>query len=446
VGEAGGPKVLVPDASDSMDEEDEVGRQGNPGNFSGPILDYLNERLPLYCALGKDTKAKERFFVDFFGNFFQEFPIDRYPPPPRKPLPPLALKSPEELAAMTAKQRKNYKRKLAVRSRTPEGHMIASLKNWFGWRGGANKPKNSIAVSRFLSCVKTKIAAPRRRQPVNVVMSHPDYKNDVKDLSLETGSDDRLPCRKRAAAEYLESLDEQTRSNITDIIEKDYDQRVKVRSGEDGVSDEDAQKALYRRSFGNIMQHILDVWTVKTDLKIVVLAGEDLDGKSQFDTVVLSSGGPFAAKIDNFDVSRHDDFLKYFYRWLRDIRVKEQEAAAVSSANVPGASSFGVESDSIRISDPVTRECSDPSSSSSPKSSTEQCTSQPTTTPSVSLSSDERLEDSSDIGVGATEKAAEEVAHEDIVMVKAPAIPTRKSAKKPVMTVGDCTGPDCGME
>ncbi|KAK7019754.1 hypothetical protein VNI00_017951 [Paramarasmius palmivorus] len=318
------------DEDDDEIEEGEGTRRGPPGNFDGARLQFLLAALPGYEKLPKGSKERELYLRNITQQFLEKFPVEEYPPPARRPMKDIVVKTPAELKLMTADERKSYRRKMERRNRGPEKQMIQIVKNWFFWKTGDIRRKESVSVEKFLTSVKTKMHAPRRRQPANVVMSHDDHRENVKNRSLETDKDDRLSRRKEAANKYLEELDETERKKVMDFIEEDYQKRVKDWKGlSDGpvVRDEDSLR--FRRSFSNVMKHIIDVYHQKTGLNIVVMAGEDMDGQRQFDTVVLCSGGPHATPIDEFDVTRHDDFVKFYYRWLRDVREKTIAAGGI---------------------------------------------------------------------------------------------------------------------
>ncbi|KAK7015895.1 hypothetical protein VNI00_019003 [Paramarasmius palmivorus] len=336
-----GSRVGEDDDDEDEEEEEKAGssgnrRPGNPGNFKGEVLDHLEAAVPAYAKLPKGGKEREIFFRNFMGPFFTKFPIEKYPPPPAKPLELVPIYTDEEWNALSADDKKSHKRKVAVRNRSPKERQVAAVKQFFIWRVGGYKRKDNVSVKKYLDAVSSKLKAPRRRQAKNVVMTHPEYSTNVKSLSDETCQRDRLKYHNKAAKNYLDSLDESEKGKIEGIIKQDYETRVASTSGiSKGVS-----SSRYRESFGALMQPIIDGLEEETGLKIVVLAGEDMDGKKSFDSVVLSSGGPPASKIDEFEVDRHQEFLRYFYRWLRDIRVKTINAGGA----VPGEPSRNEES------------------------------------------------------------------------------------------------------
>ncbi|KAK7028877.1 hypothetical protein VNI00_014801 [Paramarasmius palmivorus] len=295
------------DEEDDEDEEDEESggskkrHRGNPGNFPPEIVAFLEAALHRYMKLKKGSKDKELFFCNFLPEFFKKFPLDKYPPHEGQPLDPLPEYTPQEWKALMPDERKSYKRKAEVRSRTPEARQSNSVKQWFYWRVSSNKHKGTVSMNKFLENVKSAIKGPRRRSEINVVATHPDYKS------------------------VLKGLDKDERQKIKDFIEEDITSKV----GKPGPSKDNYR---YRQSFSHIMQCVIKAMEERTGLKIVVLAGGDMDGEKTFDTVLLSAGGPHATKIDEFDVDKHQDFIRYFYQWLRDIRVKTIEAGG----SVPG--------------------------------------------------------------------------------------------------------------
>jgi hypothetical protein len=59
-------------------------------------------------------------------------------------------------------------------------------------------------------------------------MNHPDYRPRVIELSEETGSKDRLNCRRIAAGKLFQDLPEEERQNILDTIEEAHKEAMEA--------------------------------------------------------------------------------------------------------------------------------------------------------------------------------------------------------------------------
>ncbi|KAK7022919.1 hypothetical protein VNI00_016858 [Paramarasmius palmivorus] len=325
-------------------------KAGNPGNFHGKPLEFLHEELKIYRGLKPRSKARSQFYINNFVKFKEKFPD--YKLPSRKSPPPLEELTPEQRGSMSEKEikewEKSYKRKLESRERNDDECLRDALKTWFQWQGGDVRAKDRISVGRFLQQVKVNDRAPKKKHISQVVMSHPDFKDQVKDLSKETGRDDRLLKRTEAATTFLKTLTEDQRKVLEENINKEY-QEAKVlwsarKEGSDSEKYRHAQE-MYRKSLGRIVQPFLDGLRETTGLDVGLLIGEDVDGQGNWDGAIAQAKG--APKLVDFDPEKVDtNFINYFYRWLQHLRslspskeggqsAEGQDSNATSSAAGP---------------------------------------------------------------------------------------------------------------
>ncbi|KAK7021996.1 hypothetical protein VNI00_017098 [Paramarasmius palmivorus] len=299
---------------------------GNPGNFDGKPLEFLQEELKVYKKLKPRSRARSQFFVNNYAKFTEKFPDFRLPS--KKSSPPPAELTAEERAKMTESEckewDKSYKRKMEMRDRTEEQCLRDALKAWFQWHGGDVRAKDRVSVGRFLQQVKVNDRAPKKKQIPQVVMSHPDYRDVIKNLSEETGKFDRLTKCTEAATAFLKTLTDDQRKVLEEDINAQYlaaKSRWDVRK--EG-SDEDKHRfnqEQYRKSLGRIVQPFLDGLRDVTGLDVGLLIGEDVDGQGNWDGAIYSAQADEAPKLADFDPEKLDaNFVNFFYRWLQHLR------------------------------------------------------------------------------------------------------------------------------
>ncbi|KAK7021406.1 hypothetical protein VNI00_017357 [Paramarasmius palmivorus] len=342
---------------------------GHPSNFEGKPLEFLQEKLQVYKKLKPRSKARLNFYVDVYAEFKEKFPD--YQIRGRKDLPPLEVLDEEKRAKMSAEEVKewdrSHKRKEQLRARSEEEILRDALKTWFQWHGGSVRAKDKVSVGRFLERVKINDRAPKKQQMTQVVMSHPEYKDMIKGMSKETGRDDRLPKRTKAATAFLKTLTDDQRKILEENAASKYSEareKWKARKeGADGLEKLQVEQDMYRKSLGRIVQPFLDGLREVTGLDMALLIREDVDGQGEWDGTIFSAQEESAPKLADFDSDNLDpNFINFFYRWLQHLRsLKPSKDASQNSAqndtqNDPQSNNSGVVEDaSATIATTVSR-------------------------------------------------------------------------------------------
>ncbi|KAL0564156.1 hypothetical protein V5O48_017895, partial [Marasmius crinis-equi] len=190
--------------NEELDDEDE----DNEDNFSEILrgrglsgivekerVEWLESMLPSYLALGNCVREKTEWWEAFPPQYFSLFPLSKYPAPPMT-LEPLPVLSKEKLKKMSRSQKNARKKKEQRRAATDEQRTIA---------GRSNKGQQSN-LDKFFRQLKICPKPPKKLPLYQFLMNHPKHQDTIKDNSEETGEEDRLPERTKAARDYVESL------------------------------------------------------------------------------------------------------------------------------------------------------------------------------------------------------------------------------------------------
>ncbi|KAL0567201.1 SERTA domain-containing protein 3 [Marasmius crinis-equi] len=299
-------------------------RRGNPGNFTGTRLQYLEESLPAYVALPSRSKERELWMRDFVPAFKELFPLDDYPMPNPKGLAPLEELSQETLDAMDSKDRDLHNRKVKRREAGPDARYTQSIKNWFVWRSTPYRQKDDAAVKKLLKELDQDFEAPRKRSLDHFVMSHPDHKEEVKQMSAETGSKDRLANRRAAAKKYLEEMSEEDRQKVDDACQQEYELAMEQwNAGDEELTEEEKNRKQAQASFGGAIQPILDSIRRVTGLSVVLFAGE-WKGGDTFSSIQLESCAEGARNLSAVQPKVYAAFGQTFLAWLVDAKRAEK--------------------------------------------------------------------------------------------------------------------------
>ncbi|KAK7047523.1 hypothetical protein VNI00_006289 [Paramarasmius palmivorus] len=310
-------------------------RVGAPSNFDGPREEYLQEKLKIYKKLPKRSKARSELFRETFVEFIEKFPTDKYPVPGHKPQPPLPEKTEADILAMTANERKAWKRKVKLRSRGEDEYLRDSLTNYFQWHGGDVRGAGKVSVGKFLSSVKSKEKAPKKPSLAQALIKHPQHRLSVIEKSEETSSANRLVARNKAAQGLLKDMPEEDKVALSSEVNESH--RKRVEEWKASLKGDEDEKLRYQSSIGRIVQPLLDELHVRTGLNFALLAGLDADGKGHFDSAMYSSQPEGTTKLVNFSPEKLEDFMGFFYLWLNHLA--QSQESKDSNASEPGPSS-----------------------------------------------------------------------------------------------------------
>ncbi|KAK7038937.1 hypothetical protein VNI00_010328 [Paramarasmius palmivorus] len=295
-------------------------RPGNPGNFQGEPLEFLEAAYPEYEKLKRRSKESGDWLRKIIAEFIAKFPPSKYPPPRARQMEELEE---VDLSSLTPDERKTHKRKMAARAANEreEERLAQAIRRFFHWKASDMRAKEGESVSKFLKTVVKESARPRKQQLENYLMSHPDYRDEIASESKETSSTDRLPNRRQAAKKVWNAMEEQKQKGIMEEIDRNLAAALKAyRESKEGEASTEAHLSQTRRSVGRIMQPIIDTLHRETGLSFVLLAGEDMNGQGMFDSATLSASPPGTPKITQYNVEKFQEFIGFFFRYLRMIR------------------------------------------------------------------------------------------------------------------------------
>ncbi|KAL0574977.1 SERTA domain-containing protein 3 [Marasmius crinis-equi] len=310
-------------------------RRGNPGNFTGERLLFLEELLPAYLALPSKSKEREHWLRDFVPSFKELFPLEDYPMPEPKELAPLEVVDKEGLSAMSSKDRDLYGRKVKRRAATPDVRYTQAIKNWVIWRATSYRQKDDAAVKKILKDLDRDFEAPQKHSLDLYVMKHPDHKLAIKEMSTETCSKDRLARRRVAAKKYLEQLSEEERKKIEDGCQQQYEQATKQWNAVSReLSEEEKSKRQAQANFGGAIQPILDGIRRVTGLSVVLFAGE-WKGGDTFSSIQLESSEEGTRNLSSVQSKVYSAFGQTFLAWLVDAKRAEKPADLAELRAIP---------------------------------------------------------------------------------------------------------------
>ncbi|KAK7017109.1 hypothetical protein VNI00_018678 [Paramarasmius palmivorus] len=338
------PKSLVPKSAQtsSPGKKGKKKRVGPPGNFDGPREEFLQEKLKVYKKIPKCSKARTIFFRETYVEFIEKFPPEKYPIPGYKQPPPLPEKTEADILAMTADERKTWKRKVRLRSRNEDDRLRDMMTSWFQWHGGDVRGTGKVSVGKFLASVKTKEKAPKKPSLAQALIKHPQHRLNVIEKSEETDSTNRLVSRNKAAQDVLKEMPEEEKTALAQELNAKHQKRMAEWKASQQAGDED-EKLQYQRSIGRIVQPLLDELQVRTGLNFALLAGVDADGKGHFDSAIYSSQPEGTKKLLEFCPEKLEDFMGFYYLWLHHLAQSQATETTVESQldSVRGPSTDG---------------------------------------------------------------------------------------------------------
>ncbi|KAK7017493.1 hypothetical protein VNI00_018622 [Paramarasmius palmivorus] len=345
----------TPAANDDDDDEEIDGEThqgvGHPSSFSEEQLKYMEDHLVQFMSYPSRSNERSEFWPAFFPPFLEFFPLADFnlPPSNTAPLRPL---TPQALAALTVDDRRKYKRKLKYRERTPEERYKDMVKSHFRWRAGRYTRKGSSkGINQVLESFNKADGPPRKRQLSQFVMTHPKYRERVREESVESGRDDVLACRRTAAETIIAKMSEEERQEMEDAVNEEHARALAEWSESTGkpagkgakkgaakgaavsadsssesankntepTQDSLADQLKAQEGFGATMKDLLNHLREKTGLSFVLMAGQSLDGKDQFRSVIIESCPEGNRSLEHFDFNSFRDFGKTFHKWLREI-------------------------------------------------------------------------------------------------------------------------------
>ncbi|KAK7021735.1 SERTA domain-containing protein 3 [Paramarasmius palmivorus] len=321
------------------EEDEDVGkrRRGNPGNFTGARLVAMQKGLKQYMDL-KTRKERTRFWPSFMAELMAEFPLKEYPIP-RSRLAgreEFVEKTPEEVKALTPKEKTAYHRSLKSASATDEELYLQMVKDWIFWQQTILRKAEGGMTGALFRAELEKKKKQVKPQFNHFVMKHPQYKHSVVARSSETGQLDRLPARGEAVKKLLAELPEEEAISL----KAEYDELLAAMDAEDGDEDEAppdvAAQRSRRQNFGSLAQEVLNIWRKLTGLNLVLLAGECIDGDADYDSCVIFSKPDGCLDMDAGEGVDFDRFSNTFLHWLKDIYTKthpEQTQSSQTTAN-----------------------------------------------------------------------------------------------------------------
>ncbi|KAK7022820.1 hypothetical protein VNI00_016947 [Paramarasmius palmivorus] len=338
------------------DDDDDVSRGvGNPGNFSGDRLAYMEEHLAQFLSYPARSEDRSDFWPQFFPTFLELFPFSTFTLPPSNP-PPIPEYTPDQFAALTADERRSYRKKKKWRMRTPEERYKDTVKQWFRWRASRYVRKGSRkGISNVLAAFNRAEHAPRKRQVPNFVMSHPKYRARVSAMSTETDNHEILSCRRAAAETLYDQLTEEERQQIQEEIEAEHVKALEAWNERDGgkaekekgkddnedgeePKEEELMRAQERaqEGFGVTMQELLNHLQAQTGLSFVLFAGQSLDGQDLFRSVTVQSYPEGNRGVQHFDFQSFREYAKVFHKWLREIYFRNHGSLSAETLDLIG--------------------------------------------------------------------------------------------------------------
>ncbi|KAL0566615.1 hypothetical protein V5O48_015391 [Marasmius crinis-equi] len=300
-------------------------RRGNPGNFMGACFQYLEESLPAYVALPSRSKEREHWLRDFIPTFKDLFPLEEYLLPEPKELAPVEELSQEVLDEMDSRDCELHVRKVKRQNATPDTYYMQSIKNWFIWRVMPYPKKDDAALRKLLKELDQDLEAPRKQSLDHFVMSHPNHKDAVQEMSDEMGAKDCLANCRVAAKKYLAELSDEEREKIENACQQEYDQAMEQWNSEmENLSEEEKTERQSQANFGGAIQPILDSIRRITGLSVVLFAGE-WKGGDKFSSIQLESSEEGTRTLSSVQSKVYSAFAQTFLAWL------ETESSATRS-------------------------------------------------------------------------------------------------------------------
>ncbi|KAL0566706.1 hypothetical protein V5O48_015302 [Marasmius crinis-equi] len=299
---------------------------------------FFETLLPTYLALESRSHEKKAFWEAFPSSFLAKFPVEEYPPPEctMKPLPVI---SDAEWRMMSRRQKDNRKKKEKRRKTTPEQRAVEQAKRWFLYqqtKGGRQQNK----MARFFKNYHPGQAPPRKLPIQQFLTSHPEHKDSIASMSTETGDRDRLPCRAKAAKQYVGDLPDEDRKKLVEERDERFKEKRAVWKLQCDTEDLGLEEqAGYRRNLPGILQPILEACSQFTGMAIFLQAGLELDHPDQgndFDVLSLSAVPDGCPTLDQFGLAEYNDFNMHFLVWLREIeRIKLGLSDPMNAVIVP---------------------------------------------------------------------------------------------------------------
>ncbi|KAL0563128.1 hypothetical protein V5O48_018949, partial [Marasmius crinis-equi] len=271
------------------DNEDDVHGRGCSGIVEKERIEYLEEMLPAYLALGNRTREKAAFWEAFPVEYFELFQIELYPPPPSV-MAPLPTLTEAQFKKLSSAQRDARKKAEKRRVSSDEQRVIDQIKRWFYYRQG--KVSATSMFDRWLARMRRCPKPPRKLTLAQFLQHHPEHKDAIKVLSRETCQADRLPMRAEAAREYVEEMEP---SRVLEL-EAERDEQYKLAlenwqtsdAAEAGADLDAQEQQRCRENFPRCFQPLLDAVSRYTGMSIFLMGGLELDHPNEgkaFDAV-----------------------------------------------------------------------------------------------------------------------------------------------------------------
>ncbi|KAK7019706.1 SERTA domain-containing protein 3 [Paramarasmius palmivorus] len=327
------------DVDDIVDDAGPKGR-GKPSNFTGQRLLAMQKGLKDYMAL-KTRKERKKFWPTFMAELMEEFPLSMYPIPKSRltSRESFVEKTDAEIEALTPADKTAYEKSRKAAKLTDEELYLQMVKDWIFWQQTcARKSEGGLTGVMFRAELekKKKQVKPRFNQ---WVMKHDRYKGQVVSRSSETGRLDRLQSRADAVKDVLLDLPEDDMV----ALREEYDAMIKaldVEDDDEGVAPDVAEQR--RHNFGPLAQEVLNIWRKLTGLNMTLLAGECLDGDTDYDSCVVFAKPDDCVDMDECEGVDFDRFSNTFLMWLKTIHSKTNpgsnrtaQSASVVSLTTP---------------------------------------------------------------------------------------------------------------
>ncbi|KAL0573745.1 hypothetical protein V5O48_008206 [Marasmius crinis-equi] len=311
--------------SDDEDTEDVLHGRGLSGIVEKERVEWLESLLPTYLNLGKASKEKSDFWEAFPAQYFSLFPISKYPAP-ASTLEPLPELTEEQRKKMTGSQKKARKKKEARRAQSDEQRVVAQCQRWFWYRQNKNGRDQHCAFDKYMRRLRTIPQPPRKLTTAQFLMVHPDHRDAIRALSDETGDEDRLPERNKAAREYTEALEPVDRLRLEAERDAQYVRAMEqwnLSDAEEVVeefSPEDQSRC--RENLPRVLQPLLNAISRYTGMSLFLQGGLELDNPElgqDYDTISMCSVAEGCPRLDRYDIAQFSSFGTHFLSWLNTV-------------------------------------------------------------------------------------------------------------------------------
>uniref|UniRef100_A0A0W0FUQ5 Uncharacterized protein n=1 Tax=Moniliophthora roreri TaxID=221103 RepID=A0A0W0FUQ5_MONRR len=194
-----------------------------------------------------------------------------------------------------------------------KAHLKKAIKGFLFWhQGNLKKKKGDLELSKLFQNLHTQLL-PHKCQLTHFLMMHPKYKENIKNRSTETLTKDRLKSCKKAAKALIKELESE--GKLEAVIQERDQEHADVMEVWKSQAQEQVDSC--HASIGSVIQPILNWLHEETGLYFILLAGEDVDGKGNFNSIVATSYPDKYVPIDKFHIADFKSIVQVFYRWLQ---------------------------------------------------------------------------------------------------------------------------------